>query len=115
MTNQEVYTTVRRHLLTQMARSEVIGYKGYNKRCMYRGPNGRKCAVGCLIPDARYKEDLEDHTTRSLDVQEAAGLTHEQAIGLAFDLQTVHDFKDPNEWRERLDSVAKKYNLQIEE
>ena len=30
-----------------------------DKRCMYRGPNGTKCAVGCLIPDEMYLPEME--------------------------------------------------------
>ncbi len=30
-----------------------------NSYCMYRGPNGLKCAVGYWIPDEDYKESLE--------------------------------------------------------
>lgn len=30
-----------------------------NGRCLYRGPNGRKCGVGHLIPDERYNPDIE--------------------------------------------------------
>lgn len=29
--------------------------------CMYRGPNGTKCAVGALIPDEAYSEDMEQN------------------------------------------------------
>lgn len=28
-------------------------------QCLYRGPNGMKCAVGCLIPDDAYDEKIE--------------------------------------------------------
>lgn len=27
--------------------------------CLYRGPNGRKCAVGMFIPDDKYSERME--------------------------------------------------------
>lgn len=27
--------------------------------CMYRSPNGDKCAIGCLIPDELYNKDIE--------------------------------------------------------
>lgn len=30
--------------------------------CMYRTPEGRKCAVGCLIPDGLYDSDMENRT-----------------------------------------------------
>jgi len=27
--------------------------------CMYRGPNGKKCAAGLFIPDSLYKKTME--------------------------------------------------------
>lgn len=54
MTLQEIYSTVRQHLLTQNARSAKNG------NCLYRGPNGTKCAAGALIPDEIYTPSIEN-------------------------------------------------------
>lgn len=43
------------HLVKQRARA--TGPKGQG--CRYRGENGRMCAVGCLIPDALYRNSIE--------------------------------------------------------
>ena len=32
---------------------------GDNDRCLYRGPDGLKCAAGHVIPDSVYSEDME--------------------------------------------------------
>ncbi len=45
-TAQEVYSQVRKHLLTQKMKSIEEG-----KGCVYRGPDGLMCAAGCLISD----------------------------------------------------------------
>ena len=29
--------------------------------CLYRTPEGRACAVGCLIPDSKYNEEFENN------------------------------------------------------
>lgn len=43
------------HLVKQRARA--TGPKGQG--CRYRGENRRMCAVGCLIPDALYRDSIE--------------------------------------------------------
>lgn len=37
-----------------------------NGCCSYRGENGRKCALGHLIPDALYTTDMEGNGARAL-------------------------------------------------
>ena len=61
MTHQEIFNKVVTHLFTQgrPARDE----EGH---CMYRGPNKTSCAVGCLIPDEKYKLCMEGKSAMSL-------------------------------------------------
>ena len=33
---------------------------GYNARCLYRGPDGLKCAAGHVIPDSMYSKKMEN-------------------------------------------------------
>jgi hypothetical protein len=37
----------------------VYGEKCKPWGCMYRGPNGERCAVGRFIPDEKYKREME--------------------------------------------------------
>ncbi len=37
-----------------------------DKMCAYRGNKGRKCAIGCLIPDEEYNESMEGASASSL-------------------------------------------------
>ena len=46
MNRQEVFDKVAIHLLTQNAKALNSG-----GLCVYKTPNGLRCAVGCLIPD----------------------------------------------------------------
>ena len=55
MTPQEAFETVANHLLAQGRPS-----KNEKGMCVYRGPNGLKCAVGALIPDESYNPRMED-------------------------------------------------------
>lgn len=50
---QETFDTVVSFLIAQGKPAK--GRDG----CMYRGPDGTKCAAGCLIPDEMYSEDME--------------------------------------------------------
>ena len=63
-TLEEVFKIVAAHLLKQnkAARDEENEYNG---GCFYRLKVGEavlSCAVGCLIPDARYKPEMEYNT-----------------------------------------------------
>jgi hypothetical protein len=51
---QEVFDIVVNHLFTQ-GRPAYDGVQG----CMYRAPDGLRCAVGVLIPDDLYYKSLE--------------------------------------------------------
>lgn len=54
-TNQVIFDKVAKHLLTQKV--QCANSAG---NCMYRGPNGLKCAVGALIPDEEYSPLMDD-------------------------------------------------------
>lgn len=54
MTQQEIFDTVLAHLRKQGKASSAGG------ACMYRGPGGTACAVGCLIPDELYDSLIEN-------------------------------------------------------
>ena len=54
MTNQEAFDKVKAHLLLQNSRAL---YK--NHGCRYKDQDGKKCAVGCLIPDELYEDRFE--------------------------------------------------------
>lgn len=117
MTHQKLFTTVRNHLLTQMERSEGRS-KDHSVSgitiCLYRGPRGLKCAVGVLIPDEKYKPELEGKRITAEEVKIAAGLpTH--CMFLAEKLQAVHDDHPPTEWKTKLDGVAEFFRLKVEE
>lgn len=113
MTKQTLFNRVVRHLRAQgkPAASPTSG------NCYYRVRDAQtdavlKCAIGCLIPDARYTPDMEGQAAEWKAVREAAGLeqTH---LRLAMRLQAVHDTKAPSEWEKELQTVAKHYRLRM--
>lgn len=128
MDNQAVYNKVKRFLVQQgrQARNDdgTCQYRGNP----YRGHRGMKqsmCAIGCLIPDDKYRPVFEsvgninwyDDGKDDLPILKAAGLT-EQQRKFACDLQHAHDVCGATsgpEFRreivERLAKVATKYGL----
>lgn len=104
-TAQELFDTVAAHLLTQNAKSINA-----HQKCLYRDGHGRTCAIGCLIPNHRYDEDLEQRTVFSRAVQHAANIP-EDLVDLAQQLQQVHDQDPVSEWRMALDYIAQIHQL----
>jgi hypothetical protein len=110
MTNQELFSRVRAHLLTQRKRS--VGYIESKEVCMYRGTNGTKCAIGVLIPDDEYRVTMEGHTlAASQRVQYAAGIAKDQ-MNLASRLQQIHDNSFVDKWETELQNAAEDFALE---
>lgn len=122
LSNQEIFNKVRTHLLTQ--REPAIDYE--TDHCMYRterqgidGSHTLKCAVGCLIADKLYREEMEDRGVQELfrkfrTEMKQSGLG-EESVPLLGALQLVHDARDVEYWDEELGEVAEKYGLKVEE
>lgn len=111
---QTVFHRVAQHLLAQGKRSEN------NKGCLYRGPDGLKCAIGVLIPDELYKRGLENTPADDpavLEVLEEAGVLTlggpytNRLVNLLRQLQLVHDDTQPENWPARLETIAKEYDI----
>lgn len=107
LTKQEIFDTVKTHLLKQNARA-INGIM-----CKYRTDAGLKCAAGVLIKDEFYTPELESHSAKYSIVQEAlekSGVS-EDDIPFVIELQRIHDFKEIAEWPLELSLVAAKNNL----
>jgi hypothetical protein len=66
MTAQEIFTTVWNHfVVNEAALSRPVDASRYGPACLYRGPGGSRCAVGCLITDDEYDVAMDsgDDTT----------------------------------------------------
>ncbi len=106
MTDQEAFETMVRHLRRQGQRSENA-----NGTCLYRGPDGLRCAVGCLIPDDQYKRSLEGKDAWVI-TKNVPALSH---IGgrLLSEMQSIHDDCDVSQWEEGFKDVARYYKLTL--
>ena len=109
MTNQEILDKVANHLLTQ-------NEKAYNEdehSCAYLDPEGRKCAVGCLIPDDQYSRKLEGAVITSNPKLKALACMQGLDIDFLRALQMIHDFRSILNWRMELENLANQNNLEI--
>lgn len=104
---QVIFDTVVDHLFTQGRPAKTILNGALT--CAYRGDDGTKCAVGCLLDDEQYDPDLEGNNVQDEAVQLALGLRVtdvlmsdelvQRRIDLLAALQHVHDW-EPNWMRD---------------
>jgi hypothetical protein len=81
-TMQEVFDTIARHLLTQ--REPSASEDG--ETCLYFGPDGKRCAAGCLLTEPVGKLN-DEPWGRLVDAGVVPG-AHRELIDR---LQTIHD------------------------
>lgn len=108
-TNQELFDLAYRGLKAQ-------GFeRSYDRGCLYRDPNGRKCAIGHCIADEDYSRDYEHNNVINLPrkVRKAAGITKKNEA-FASKLQNCHDeAATPYDMQSMLNELAREYNLTI--
>lgn len=106
MTPQETFDRVVTHLRKQGRKSVDPS----THRCMYRGPDGLKCAVGALIPDEKYSAVFETKGTLWSPIRSVLlELGHDPT--LCNSLQLVHDSVSVDNWESHFEIVADKYHL----
>ena len=88
MGQQSTFDKVVAHLRRQRARAA-----GDFGLCVYRAGNGRKCAVGCLIPDHKYSLSLEGQSLEVEFANELKKILEEEGhdLNLVRQLQVIHD------------------------
>lgn len=85
--------------------------------CTYRGNDGLKCAIGQLIPDKVYTEDLEGEALLDVlvviprrDVKVL--LASDDESPMFFALRELHDnYEDPKDMRDNYKAYAKEHGL----
>ena len=85
---QEVFDIVVNHLFTQ-GRPAYDGVRG----CMYRAPDGLRCAVGVLIPDDLYDTEFETNSSDKVihDLFKSGLADWREHEKLLLALQDAHD------------------------
>ncbi len=107
---QRIYDQVKEHLLKQGEWCQLEG------ACVYRGKDGLKCAIGCLITDEHYSPGLEGMGVERPKVLEALAKSisvsvHELDAIFLERLQVIHDTAYIETWAEKLEDLAKRYRL----
>lgn len=116
----KVFDRVAKHLLKQNAKAVLPD----DYTCAYRGQNGLKCAVGCLIKKAHYDPRMEGATPTdkprsraekrlrtSLKLSLGLKKLDSKLLALLNDLQIVHDGYDTPRWPGELAVVAARHGL----
>lgn len=115
-----VFTRVKAHLLQQGRRALVDPDPGAIAAgaCAYRGHDGTKCAIGCLIKDEFYTPLMEGPSIYQVSVQlalaQSLGCGHEElSEHLVFlrRLQKIHDEEEPDVWATKLNQLARDEGL----
>lgn len=115
MSNQETFDLVVAHARKQGCKAEVVLDRNGGTECLYRGPGGTRCFVGCLIPDNRYEEDMEGDAVGSDEhsfgpvAQLMESLGHD--VKLLEVCQEIHDNDDVENWEGRFESLAESFGL----
>lgn len=111
---QKIFNKVYRHLIKQNKQS--IAADG--GACLYRGPNGLRCAIGCLITNEEYTPNMEAGRRGGGNVfalHESKLLPKRlwKHVGLLRNLQVIHDSNPPKNWIQELNSCATREELSI--
>ena len=111
MTPQEIFTTVKTHLLTQNRQAKLSDRT--DGMCAYRADNGDVCAAGKIIPDHLYHPHMEEKTLRQVFKRWPAVADHigRDNFVLVEALQDLHDNEPPQTWAVELDRLAHRREL----
>ena len=103
-TDEGVFEFVKQHLLNQ-------GQKSISSTsCFYKQSNGLSCAIGCLIENNFYNDDLEFKNGDDPIVIDAVRKSIPNwvvNVTMLTDLQNVHDEYGPDEWEYELEYLEK--------
>lgn len=111
MTNQETFDTVVHHLRQQGAKARRTAEDGCTIECLYRDRvHNRKCAAGCLIPDADYSDSME---SQRCDIGRIADVLRINGHDPDFvrRLQNIHDGISAHYWERAFRNLAEEVGL----
>ena len=88
--------------------------------CRYRGPDGKKCAIGHMIPDEHYRPEMEGGSVcfiaESYPEALPVGLRGIPAQHALHRLQRCHDqASNPEDMKRRLVNYAEDWELTVPE
>jgi len=113
LTNQSAFDTMVNHLLKQGEKSRAYD----RSTCLYRNPDGLKCAIGAILPDDLYVSSMENKLAQSLmhDYPTIGQLWENLSINLLAKMQYIHDNRAVSEWYDEFKAIADDFNLSMPE
>lgn len=129
MNTQEIFDTCSAHLLKQNFKCTFDMTNMSKRPGLYKRHDGAACPVGILIPKEEYRQyqvmgrilpydlTLEYKTVRQICLDENNSLSEKTRkllfdnIAILMDMQYIHDNIPVNMWKEKLATIASKYNL----
>jgi hypothetical protein len=110
MLAQEIFDTVVNHLRKQGRRA-----LGSDNTCLYRAPNGDRCAAGCLVRDEEYQPWMEVRSIVSIleDTKSPSSLKNRllEHKSLIASLQNIHDAYPVELWENDFVFIAECHKL----
>lgn len=115
MTLQEAFDKVWEHFVVEGKPPAMHDWE-----CRYRMSDGRRCAIGVLIPDERYEEGFEGESPLSSRLRPLLGeLLPGVPPSVLESLQMCHDGADENNFttsvRKKLATFAMNHDLTVPE
>ena len=111
MTLQQIFDQSVTGLRRQGQKSSAM--RAGIQTCLYRGPDALKCAIGHLIPDRVYREEMENRNPFNL-CEESPYLRRlftDCDLTFLAELQVIHDQTMPEGWEEKWECLALRWNL----
>lgn len=105
---QSIFNKVVNHLRTQGCKAVDGTY------CRYRiKKTNLKCAIGCLIPNDKYKPSMEGESIDSKLIANALRMKNSLSRKNEFlqNLQYIHDFSPIKNWELEFINFTKQYKL----
>ncbi len=88
--NQRALNIVWQHFVVKRSKQSIL-----DDHWVYRGPYGRKCAIGLLIPDEDYDADMEGFVVDEILEEWSDLQLVTKDVMLLQALQQAHDFVAP--------------------
>ncbi len=111
LNKQEVFTKVKNHLLKQKQKATTPDRAG----CWYRTPDGRTCAIGCMISKKEYTPKFDE---RGLNVNALMNTFTDHVFKFSKvepeflrRLQRIHDTFNVENWPRELKILADECGL----
>lgn len=130
LTKQQAYEKIFRYFSKPDAKlSYVQGVQGVQggAQCVYRAPDGSRCAVGCILPNRLYRPAMDEESLGADDALTVAlgsewWHEHSSFVNFLSDVQLAHDDAAGRESRgepglsiflKRLHEIAQEHALKV--